>query len=124
MKRVDKTKLINKTHVLIKFDCLCPGAILSNTEKENIKGTTLDSLANMVARGFEGVDKRLDEHDKRFEAIDQRFDTVEHKLSKIDYRVDEVYDILARFEEGDILDLQKRIKILERAVKVLGKQLI
>ena len=115
MKRVDKTKLINKTHVLIKFDCLCPGAILSNTEKENIKGTTLDSLANMVARGFEGVDKRLDEHDKRFEAIDQRFeaidqrfDTVEHKLSKIDYRVDEVYDILARFEEGDILDLQTK----------------
>lgn len=63
--------------------------------------TTLDDLAKMVASGFEntatkqdlkGVETKiwvkLTEHDARF--------------NKLENRVDEIYEILARFEEGDI----------------------
>ncbi len=82
----------------------------------------------MVAKGFEsaatkeelrGVEQKLTEVEYR---LTEKIDGVEQKVNKVDNRVDEVYEILARFEEGDILDLQKRIKILERAVKALSRQ--
>ncbi|KKS23693.1 MAG: hypothetical protein A2736_02280 [Candidatus Yanofskybacteria bacterium RIFCSPHIGHO2_01_FULL_41_27] len=107
-------------------------------KKETKQENNFDSLANMIAAGFDGVDKQFevvtsdvgnlksDVSELRSDVGELKSDVSElkSKVSKIDYRVDEIYDILARFEEGDILDLQKRIKILERAVKVLGKQLI
>ena len=86
--------------------------------KENKKGKmTLDRLAGMVARGFEKtatkedlkeVKNKLAEHDARF--------------GKLEYQVDEMYDILKRFEENDILNLQKRVQILEKAVRSLAGQ--
>jgi len=42
------------------------------------------------------------------------------KVDKLDYQMDEVYDILKRFEENDILNLQKRVQILEKAVRALA----
>ena len=99
---------------------------------------TLDKLAGMVAKGFEsaatkeslkelatkeelnGVETRMK---SGFENMEERLGGVEQRLGKIEYRTDEIYEILARFEEGDILDLQNRIKILERAVRALGKQI-
>lgn len=89
--------------------------------KENKKGTTLDDLANMVARGFEGVDKRFDNIENRM-ATKIDLVKVEQRLGKLDYQVDEVYDILKRFEENDILNLQKRVQILEKAVRALAGQ--
>ncbi len=86
---------------------------------------TLDILANMVAKGFESVEDKMATKIelKELEAkMDLGFDDLGKKIEKVDSRVDEVYEILARFEEGDILDLQKRIKILERAVKALSRQ--
>jgi predicted nucleotide-binding protein (sugar kinase/HSP70/actin superfamily) len=82
---------------------------------------TLDTLAQMVAKGFENTATKIEL--KELEAkMDLGFDDLGKKIEKVDSRVDEVYEILARFEEGDILDLQKRIKILERAVKALSRQ--
>lgn len=104
---------------------------------KNKKGVTLDDLANMVAKGFENaatkedvavlegkMDAHFNEVDVKFAKVDLRFDDLEKKIEKVDYRVDEVYEVLTRFEEGDILDLQNRIKILERAVKAIGKRLV
>lgn len=84
--------------------------------KKKIIKITIDGLANMVAGGFERVTNDINE-------LKSDVGELKSKVSKIDYRLDEVYDIVARLEEGDILDLQKRTKILEQKVKVLDKQL-
>lgn len=90
---------------------------------------TLDKLAQMVARGFEKTATKeeltgLEERVKTgFENIDERLTGVEQRLGKVENGIDEMHEILTRFEEGDILDLQKRIKILERAVKAISKQI-
>ncbi len=82
-------------------------------KRKNKNGTTLDDLANMIAVGFEHAATK-EEMNERFNEVNQRFNEVNQRIGKIDYRVDEVYDILARFEEGDILDLQKRIAVDSR----------
>ena len=97
--------------------------ILVYMANKNKKGVTLDDLANMVARGFESAASKVEL--KELEAkMDLGFDDLSKKIEKVDSRVDEVYEVLTRFEEGDILDLQNRIKILERPVKAIGKRLI
>ncbi|MEK7154479.1 MAG: hypothetical protein AAB792_02900 [Patescibacteria group bacterium] len=91
---------------------------------------TLDTLAHMVAKGFESIATKEDLKElatkKELLGVEYRLtekiDSVDQKVNKVDNRVDEVYEILARFEEGDILDLQKRVKILERTVKALSRQ--
>ena len=83
-------------------------------KKENKKGKmTLEKLAGMVARGFDRttadsfeVKGKLAEHDRRFD--------------KLEYKIDEVKDALERLEESDILNLQKRVQILEKAVRALA----
>ena len=104
---------------------------MANSKKK--KEVTLESLANTleeltgrVARGFEGVEQRMATKDDLAEFKAEtytRLNEVDRKLQKIDYRVDELHDILARFEEGDILDLQKRVKLLERIVRAMSKRL-
>ncbi len=78
---------------------------------------TLDRLANMVAGGFENTSTKQD-----ISGVNTKISNLEKKVDKIDYRVDEVYDILKRFEENDILNLQKRVQILEKAVRSLASQ--
>jgi predicted nuclease with TOPRIM domain len=90
-------------------------------KKENNNGKmTLDKLAGMVARGFGRttsdlveVKNKLREHDRRFSEHDKRFD-------KLEFKIDEVQDALERLEESDILNLQKRVQILEKAVRALA----
>lgn len=101
-------------------------------KKDKNKSVTMDELANMVARGFENtatkrdisdVNLRIDGLDLRIDGLDLRMDNLEKKVDKLDYQVGEVYDILKRFEESDILNLQKRVQILEKAVRSLASQL-
>ena len=83
-------------------------------KKENKNGRiTLEKLAGMVASG-------LGQTDKRFDSLDTEFYDVKSRLGKVEYQVDEVHDILKRFEENDILNLQKRVQILEKAVRALA----
>jgi len=83
-------------------------------KKENKNGKiTLEKLAGMVASGF-------GQTDKRFDSLDTEFYDVKSRLGKVEYQVDEVHDILKRFEENDILNLQKRVQILEKAVRALA----
>lgn len=94
-------------------------------KQRKTSGTTLDSLANMVARGFEANDKRFEDIERKMVTKDEfnfRLNSIEKKIDKLDYQVDEVYDILKHFEENDILNLQKRVQILEKAVRSLASQ--
>lgn len=93
-------------------------------KKENKNGKmTLDKLARMVADGFSDVNEKIEtlvtkeEMGTRFEAVDARFDTLENKINRLDLRVEEIHDIVTGLETGSILDLQKRVKVLERTVK-------
>jgi uncharacterized protein YdcH (DUF465 family) len=83
--------------------------------KKKAHDITLDDLAGMIARGFDKtssdifeVKTKLSEHDKRFD--------------RLEFRIDEVKDAIERLEEGDVLDLQKRVHVLEKIVRSLVKQ--
>jgi len=87
--------------------------------KNNNKGTTLDDLANMVARGFENTATKDDLKELQLELKGDIYGLAK-KVDKLDFQMDEVHDILKRFEENDILNLQKRVQILEKAVRALA----
>ena len=87
--------------------------------KNNNKGTTLDDLANMVAMGFENTATKDDLKELRLELKGDIYGLAK-KVDKLDFQMDEVHDILKRFEENDILNLQKRVQILEKAVRALA----
>ena len=87
--------------------------------KNNNKGTTLDDLANMVARGFENTATKDDLKELQLELKGDIYGLAK-KVDKLDFQMDEVHDILKRFEENDILNLQKRFQILEKAVRALA----
>src|SRR3989344_3910341 len=90
-------------------------------KKKNI--ITNEDLAGMISMGFQDMEVRLvskDDIDNRINSIDNRINSIEKKIDKLDYQMDEVYDILKRFEENDILNLQKRVQILEKAVRALA----
>ncbi len=98
--------------------------MVKNNKKEN------NSLATMIANGFDDMGGRLNKIDVRLtdvelglSSVGLRLGNVEKKVDKLDYQVDEVYDILKRFEENDILNLQKRVQTLERVVKSIANQI-
>ncbi len=66
----------------------------------------------MVARGFENTATRGDLKELR-DDMNTRFSAVDKRLGKLDYQMDEAYDIL---------NLQKRVQILEKAVRALASQ--
>ena len=89
--------------------------------KQKTNGITLDDLALMVAKGFEHTASDLDIVKQDVSGLKQDMTEVKQKVSRLDYRIEEMHEILTRFEEGDILDLHKRIKILERTVRAMSK---
>jgi len=90
--------------------------------RNNNKGITLDKLANMVARGFENTVTK-DEFNSQISGLKIDIKAIDNRLGKVEYQMDEVYDILKRFEENDILNLQKRVQTLEKVVKSLAIQI-
>ena len=54
------------------------------------KKTTLETLAQMVARGFERVDDRFEQIGERFEKVDDKFKQVDEKFKKMNERLDEI----------------------------------
>jgi polyhydroxyalkanoate synthesis regulator phasin len=88
-----------------------PELVQHSMEHENkSKPMTLDRLAGMVTRGFENSATKDD------------LNRLEKKVDRIDYQVDELHDVLKRFEETDILNLQRRVQVLEKAVRALANQ--
>lgn len=82
----------------------------------------LEDLAIMVAKGFESVDKRFGGIESRM-ATKEDIHELKQKVSRIDFRVDEMHDILMHFEENDLLNLQRRVKTLERIIKAMAKKI-
>lgn len=93
---------------------------MENKKNKNRK-MTLEKLASMVARGFEKTATKDDLKDLETK-LSNRIDNLDKRLGKVEYQVDEAHDILKRFEENDILNLQKRVQVLEKAVRSLAKQ--
>ena len=87
--------------------------------KKNKIETTNEDLAGMISRGFQDMETRLVSKED-FNSFKGEFRSLEKKVDKLDYQMSEVYDILKRFEENDILNLQKRVQILEKAVRFLA----
>ena len=86
---------------------------------------TLDRLAGMIERRFDEIEGTMvtkEEFNSRLGGLESRFGDLERKVDKLDFQIDEVYDILKRFEETDILNLQKRVHVLEKAVRALADQ--
>jgi len=67
------------------------------------KKMTIDTLAVMINRGFEGVDKRFEDVDKRFDAVDARLERIEkliladHKrrIERLEVEMRDLKDLLA-----------------------------
>lgn len=94
------------------------------------KQTTIDDLALMVKKGFDGVNG---EANKRFNQVDERFEKIDRKLNKIDERFDGMDERLVSLEKGqeeikmkldnvvyrtEFIELQRRIEVLEKTVGV------
>ena len=90
-------------------------------QNDKPKRMTLDRLAQLVARGFENAPTKTEMTDG-FQQVNNRIHNVEQKVDKLDFKMDEVHDMLKRFEEHDIVNLQKRVQILEKAVRASANQ--
>ena len=56
-------------------------------ENENI---TINDLAGIIKRSFDGVDKRFDGVDQKFDKVNQRFDGVDKRFDGVDQRMDTI----------------------------------
>ena len=67
------------------------------------KNTTIDDLAVMVQKGFDGVDVKFEHVDKRFDSMDKRFDKIESlilenhrkRIEKIEAEIKELRELFA-----------------------------
>jgi hypothetical protein len=88
--------------------------------KDNAPQVTMDELAIMIAKGFTGVDKRLDRLEGRMDSLEGKFDSFERKVDDMDSRLTNQLDYVllhyARREEH--VQLDKRVKKIERKVFV------
>jgi tetrahydromethanopterin S-methyltransferase subunit G len=80
------------------------------------KETTIEDLAEMVRKGFSGVDKRFGEVDKRFDKVEARLDTLDARVGRIEADIHELRgEIVYRHEFEDVLG---RIKYIERKLGI------
>lgn len=73
--------------------------------KTTKKKTTIDDLAIMIGKGFSHVDERFEQVDKRLSSLENGQEDIKMKLNNVAYRF-------------ELVELQKRVEILERRVRV------
>lgn len=62
----------------------------------------LKASRELMAQGFEFVEKRLEQVDRRFEQVDKRFEQIDKRFERVDKRFEELReDMLSRFEQVD-----------------------
>ncbi|XOB46455.1 MAG: hypothetical protein ACKKMV_03325 [Candidatus Nealsonbacteria bacterium] len=76
-------------------------------KKKNTKNTTINQLARMIKRGFDGVDKNFNKADKRFDKIETKLTNLENGQEEIKLKLDRV---AYRFE---VEELDRRLKRVE-----------
>ena len=104
--------------------------------KDKTSKITIDGLADMVAKGFDSMGQKFDSIDQKMDSMDQRMDSMDQRIghieqtiatksdikevndriSRLDFRVEEIHDILTT-EQDEIMDLQKRVGIIEHTSK-------
>lgn len=75
--------------------------------KNNKKNITINDLAGMIKRGFDGVDKKFDENVKEHRQVFQHLDNLENGVEEVKLKLDHV---AYRFE---VQELDKRLKRVE-----------
>lgn len=94
--------------------------------KSNIKNgdrISTGQLAQMIAAGFDVVDKRFDAVDKRFDAVDKKFEKLEERVDIVDARLGRIEadlgglreEVVYRHEFDDVLG---RVKYIERKLGI------
>ena len=58
------------------------------------KKITINDLALMMGKGFDGVDKKFELMSKQFEILDYRMDMVEKRMEKMEERFNQKFDKL------------------------------
>ena len=85
-----------------------------DNREEKINGVTIDSLAIMVANGFESVKKDLDffklDTTTHFNIIEMDLKSVKKELSELQNKVDDIHDTMINYD--------KRIETIEEKVLV------
>ena len=84
------------------------------------KNVTIDDLAVMVQKGFDGVDEKFERVDKRFEQVDKRFDGIDKRLDGMVTKA-EMNRRFDGLEDRVLAGHQKRIEKLEAEIKDLRK---
>ena len=69
----------------------------------------VENLARIVAKSFDGIDKR-------FEAIDKRFDGIDKRLELIDKRIEEM--------NAEIRHINARLDTIEHDISAIHKHLV
>lgn len=118
-------------------------SVVGNEIKKSEKRTDkkIESLAQMVAGGFEQVDRRFEQVDRRFEQVDKRFDSLEaqiidlkeevrqirvelkqiwNKLEEIEQRLEKLFRTAKEDADAiasDVINLRQRVEFLESQIK-------
>ena len=69
----------------------------------------------MIAEGFANTATK-DEMSEGFNNVNKRINDLEQKVGRLELKIDKVKDIVLSMEEGELLDLQKRVQVLEKIV--------
>lgn len=104
--------------------------VIAKKDLATIKGVVrqvvhgeVENLARIVARGFEGINKRFEQVDKRFEQVDRRLESVEGRLDHVDARLGvierDIAEIRRHFVYRDEFeDALARIALLEKKLNI------
>ncbi len=95
---------------------------MDNKKENKNEKMTLDRLAGMVARGFGKTTSDISEVKSNISEIKIKLSEHDKRFDRVEFKIDEVRDALEHLEESDILNLQKRVQILEKAVRALAGQ--
>ena len=89
-------------------------------------GTTINDLAQMVARGFEETGAKFKKMDERFDAVDGRLDAIENRLQALESVIDLMRKDIAELHKESLqneLDMREMRIRIERIEKHLGLKL-
>lgn len=80
-------------------------------------------LARMMPKGFAEMLRTL-AFKEDLVAVTGRLGAVESRLGRVEFRFEELHDILERVVDSEVLNLQKRVNILEKGMRTLTKHLL
>ncbi len=88
---------------------------------------TLDKLALMIGKGFNGVDKRFAEinatMNEKFEAVDKRFDRVDAKFEQVTKQINNIsLSIVDVVHQEEFDKLESRVITVEEKVGLAPKK--